>query len=182
MKKCILAGLVALAAFTVTTESASAGPLLNRWRNRNHSTYICVRPYNAFTPVAHGRIHATGVCPVTLTPPSYFPPPYAPSCFAGPALGPMYAPFCGQEGDCHGAPIFVPGDPTPHGPTFTPPAPTPINPSSFQWPGHYGYGVIRTSAYQPNYYGAYPQYYPPQNLSASPWMGCTVPNYWYGAR
>jgi hypothetical protein len=183
MKRHLLAALVTFGVCSYGAGTADAG-LLRNWRCKHYSTYICVRPYNAFSPVAHGSIHATGCCPITMTPPSFCPPMGMPSCFAAPQLG---APGCCDMGSCGGAPLFqqgpimMPHPMMPQGPVHMAPMPTPINPSSY-WPAPYPYGpygAVRPVGYQPYGYPYYPSYNPPTN----PWMSTfAVPSYWYGGR
>src|SRR5882724_5345371 len=56
------------------------------------STYICCRPYNAFTPVCFGSITCNGCAPIVMQPP------VVPNC-GGWMPPPPYAPYgCGPAG------------------------------------------------------------------------------------
>ncbi len=203
MKKRILVSLLSVAALALN------GPAAQAWFGFRHccgcskySTYLCIRPYNAFSPVCCGSITATGCCPMFggmgFGGPGY-PPPSMPSCFNS-----CCAPSYSSSGCCDSgclppagavAPVpnpqgqSLPPSPMPNGPggpTFTPPNPTPM-PTSQHWqaPLPYNYGVVQTAGYQqpypvpqpayyPGYYpGSYPGYYP-----MTP--AYNVPNYWYG--
>ncbi len=166
---------------------------------------ICVRPYNAFSPVCCGTICCTGCCPIQMGCPGPMVPPCAPY-MGGCCPFPEYCcpPSCCSSGCCDAPSLPAPGNtpPGPGGPTpppppggFTPPPPTPMPSISHYGPvaapvqpaGYYGYPqypyptMPQYSYPQYNYpQYAYPQYYPMPN----PWQmpAGYAPNPWYGYR
>src|SRR5437899_8131338 len=56
-------GLVSIAALGLCVSEAAAW-FWNGCCNRCCSTYICCRPYNAFTPVCFGNVTCDGCCPL----------------------------------------------------------------------------------------------------------------------
>lgn len=203
MKKLLVLGLLSLTALSVMPQTSHAW--FRCWRCSKYSTYICIRPYNAFSPVSYGNITSTGCCPMMLggSPMGGCPVPAMPSCFN------PCPPSCTMgfgDGGCLPSPSafaqqpMMPGpmsQPLPQapqqGPQFTPPQPMPLNPAAYQTgynPYLYNYGVMQAAAYQGNYYGNYPGYgYQPnyyQNYGYgygnSPANNVQVPSYWYGNR
>src|SRR4051794_11497280 len=82
MKKLLLAGLLSVTALSLLPQTSHAGFLCCRCNK--YATYICIRPYNAFSPTCYGNITATGCCPMMLGGGGggNFPVPAMPSCFA----------------------------------------------------------------------------------------------------
>jgi hypothetical protein len=143
-----LVGLVSIAALGVAAVPCAACFWKHCCGCNKYSTYICVRPYNAFSPVCFGSICCDGCCPLQACSPSCGggcpPPSFSHPGFSAPSLvpcdcAPPYPylaaapPFPGY-GPPHGMP---PGyGPMPHGPGpmapphgFGPPAgPTPAPP------------------------------------------------------
>jgi hypothetical protein len=211
MKKKLLVGLLSAAMLALNGPAAQAGLLFGHCHGCGHckcgkySTYLCIRPYNAFSPVCCGSVTCIGCCPMMGGMGFGMGGPEAcmPSCFNG-CCGPSYASSgccdsgClppagavanGPAGQAPNAPLT----PQPNGPTtptFTAPGPTPI-PTSQQWPAPlpYGYGVVQTAGYQQPYPvpqpAYYPGYYPGYNAGYYPGYYPTmpsyhVPSYWYG--
>jgi hypothetical protein len=202
MKKLLVLGLVSLTVLGGLPQLALAGPFCWRCRCSKYSTYICIRPYNAFSPVCYGNIMADGCCPLMMGGGQFSgccPGPSTPSCFTA------CAPSCTMGfdgGGCLPAPGNVqqpqaaapnatpPAQQLPQGPAagpqFAPPNPAQLNPAAYMWgynPYLYNYGVMQTSAYQ-NYYGNYapagyngyqPNYY--QNYGYGYGYGYGTPNY-----
>jgi hypothetical protein len=205
MKKLLLLGLMSLAVMGGFAQEGWAwgrGCCRGRcWGCNRYTTTLCIRPYNAFSPVAYGNIVADGCMPINLyggqLPPMggcCAPPMCMPSCFV-----PNYGGGCCSSGCCEngslpapgsfaGAPMMpiVPGQPLPQGQpgqSFTPPAPTPIGQSSYMMPMQppvgYGYGPVQPAGYMPGYQPMYNPYYNPMYGYGTPNQG-QMPGYWYG--
>jgi hypothetical protein len=80
MKKLLLVALLTLAVTTLSNGSASAGFLFHKNCGCCCAT-ICIKQYNAFTPVCCGNLCCDGCCPMTM------------GCCGGPCC----APPCGGE-------------------------------------------------------------------------------------
>jgi hypothetical protein len=172
MKRIAIA-LVSLAVIGVYAQPSWAW-FLHRCCGCKYTTYICCRPYNAFTPVCFGNITGLGCCPVAL------------NCCQQPQMNCCQPSWCGpsvcdsgccDSGACYSHSMPVPGN-------FTPPPPMPVTgPVSYGWnqPAPYAmvppYGMqqgVQQTSYYPPYYAPYnPGYYWP--TAPAP-----MPNYWYG--
>src|SRR5438067_3219527 len=98
MKKLLFLGLVSLAAVGASARDARAwfGCCHDRCCNK-YTTKLCVRPYNAFSPVAYGNIVADGCMPINVFG-GYGPQMRGPSCFNGGGGG--YGPGCCFTSGC----------------------------------------------------------------------------------
>jgi len=118
MKKRLLAGALGLAALLLAPGDAEALGLLRRHCcDHRCSLHLCIRPYNAFSPVCFGNINCMGCCPLPMgnggmpCGPDCGPP--MPSVFSGHAPGPC----CSSSGCCDpGALPPAPGHPPTHMP------------------------------------------------------------------
>jgi hypothetical protein len=191
MRKRLVACLLSVAALAWIAPSSEAG-LLRCRRCHKFSTYICVRPYNAFSPVCFGHITGVGCFPFMG---GGFGGPGMQSCFND--CGPCIDGACPGGPTGHGpGPEALPNAPAPEkgGPKFVPPQPTPMT-GYLNYPATmpYSYGVVQTAAYQPGYYSGYPQgynqgyypgyqagYYAPYNPGSYPMTPpAAAPSYWY---
>jgi hypothetical protein len=164
MKKILPAALLALVATSLSATSSFAGtfgliPHGCCWGCCN-SCSVCVRPYNAFSPVVSGNLCCDGVIPFNANG-------YGAGCCAGGA-------GCGAAGcdGCYGnLPTAGPVEYPQPVPSSAPPAATTT-----------GYAVpaanVHTSGYRPNFYPGYGYSYgaAPQAL-AQP-APANVPSYW----
>jgi hypothetical protein len=95
MKKLFALAFISLAAVTGTASSAKAWwpcfPLFDCCKGSCCSTTICLRQYNAFTPVCSGTLNCDGCCPLNLSCgyPGSGPAVMAPGC----ANGACYSPY-----------------------------------------------------------------------------------------
>jgi hypothetical protein len=129
-----------------------------------YSTYICCRPYNAFTPVCFGAICCQGCCPLqTCAPPSCgyspccAPPAFCPGCMAGSGYPPM-------AGGGWPAPMYAaaPYMASPEPPMIPPPSPPPPGYGYPPPPAHgYGYPPGPGPGYAPPAPAPAPGYTPP---------------------
>lgn len=172
MKKLFALAFMSLAAISWTTATASAWwpcyPLFDCCKSSKCCTTICLRQYNAFTPVCSGTLNCDGCCPINLTGgclqsgPAVFQPgcangmcygPYSSSIYAGPGypLGqlppaailsqpPMQGPVMGAMPVAPMAPMPAPTGATSAAPQYLPFAVQPVG-------------------YRPMYYGAAPYYW-----------------------
>jgi hypothetical protein len=172
--KQLAVGLLSLAAVGLFAQPSFAW-LLHRCCGCKYSTYICCRPYNAFTPVCFGNITGLGCCPIAL------------NCCQPSCPAPMYSPTWGDSGcdggACYGAPMqSLPMQSLPVPGNFTPPPPTPMNGAvSYMWHQPQPYAMVPPYNYnvqQTSYYpGYYPQYNPGYYWPTAP---APMPNYWQG--
>ena len=171
--KKIVIGLMGLVAFAVSVPQVHAWIC---WRRCccKYSTYICCRPYNAFTPVCYGSICCNGCCPMQFSCGSGGP------CCPQPCCGPSMV----SQGCCEAdlGPAHMPYGPQPilqpapgPGPNWVPPGPTPM---VSQAPAMWNYSMpqqVQQTSYYPGYYPSYqPQGYWPTMPAFTP------PSYWYG--
>ena len=184
MKKLFL-GLVSLASLCASASNAPA------WFGHccgcnQCTTKLCIRPYNAFSPVAYGSIVADGCMPINIYG-GGLPCMRAPNGYPGACCS---APSCFTSGCCDSGclppagaatPAMAPGQPMPQGvpgQQFTPPNPQPLNQGVYMVPmqnpmayGYsYGYAPVQPIAYQQPMVNPY--YYNQQQQQA--------PSYWYG--
>ena len=210
MKKRLLTGLLSVLTLALNGPAAQAWFGCHKCCKSKCCMNICVRPYNAFSPVCCGNITTIGgCCPMfgggmggmggmggggPCCGPSCMP-----SCFSG-GCAPSYASSGCCDSGClppaAGAPAppapNVPLSPMPNGPgpqNFTPPMPTPMSSNSQQVPAPmaYGYSGVQTVGYQPSYPAYQPSYYPGYYPGYTPAyypgyspMTPAVPAYWYG--
>jgi hypothetical protein len=172
----MILGIVGLVGLNTFAQEAQAwGWLRDKCCCSKFTTTLCIKPYNAFSPVAYGTIVGDGCMPVNVfggyagQQPSSF----APGCCSSGCCGGGCLPAPG--GVMSGPIQMLPGQPMPSM-QFAPPAPGPIQQSSqmFMVPAAgYGYSGIQPVGYQPavnpyinmGYYGQQPG---------------QVPSYWYG--
>src|SRR5438046_6624672 len=64
MKKHFLVGYLSVAALALNGPAAQAGLLHHCCGCHKCCTYLCVRPYNAFSPVCCGSVSCIGCCPM----------------------------------------------------------------------------------------------------------------------
>jgi hypothetical protein len=194
MKKLLFLGLLSVAAIGIAPRDAHAW-FLDWCRScccDRCTTKLCIKPYNAFSPVAYGSIVADGCMPINIYG-GCRPPLPMPSCFGCPS----YGPGCCTSGCCDVGCLPAPGSyanapqmsapamqsppvPLPNpGPQFQPPAPQLLHQSAYMVPmpmqPAYGYNPMP----MPTGYGYNPMYpyaMPPMNGYAPP----QVPAYWYG--
>lgn len=186
MKKLLCFGLLSLAALSSFAPESQAWGCCGRRHCCRYSTVLCIRPYNAFSPVAYGNICADGCMPINIYGGQM--PCMQQSCFAPQGFGGCCSPFggCSTSGCCEngclpapgsyaGAPMTVtPGQPMPAGqpgPSFTPPNPQPIGQTNY-YQAPYGYAPVQPVGY------AAPTY--PQSPVYNYGYGYQVPSYWYG--
>jgi hypothetical protein len=170
MKKLFVLGILSLGALGMAAQDSAAG-LFHRWccghHCGHHSLKICVRPYNAFTPICSGTLNCVGCNPFTMHGgPSPMMPPMMPPYWGGfGGYEDACAPSCVSSGCCDSStlPAPAPGTPLPSAPGappapggnggFTPPPPTPLPPavSYFRAPNQ----VPAQLASYNNYYGYY---------------------------
>jgi hypothetical protein len=171
MKKLFL-GLVSLATLCASASSAQAW--FHHCCGCNHcTTTLCIRPYNAFSPVAYGSIVGDGCLPINIygggLPCMRGPYGYAgPSCFTSGCCDSGCLPPAG------GGTTPAPAQPMPQGAPgkqFTPPNPAPLTQGAYVVPmGYdyvYGYAPVQPVVYQQPMINPY---YCPQQ----------APSYWYG--
>jgi hypothetical protein len=154
MKKLLFAGMLSLAAMAMASTQASA------WfgccgGNGKCCTVLCIRQYNAFSPICSGCVTCNGCVPLCCQQPCGYPP-YPPPAYPAPYYGydnGCCAPACGAPSSCgtlptttygpcttpaQGAPVYAPapGQPLPGGPAamMTPAYYPPV-----QAAGYYGY-------------------------------------------
>ena len=136
MKKLISAALLSVAALGMTSSQASAWPLQKLFC-KNCCT-VCVRPYNAFTPVCYGSICGDGCCPIQYNQGASCPTSWAGGCAADGAHmidSHMMAP-------AHAAPAAQPMQPMP----------AQGRPPMGWMPMQMPYGMNGNAGYQPGYY------------------------------
>jgi hypothetical protein len=185
MRKLLLLGLLSLGMVSATSSSAQAWFFHNCCGCNSCTTTLCIKPYNAFSPVAYGNIVADGCMPLNvyggglpcMRQPFYPGACAAPSCFTSgccdtgclpPAAGIPVAPATGGQPLPQGNP----------GQQFTPPSPQPLTPGAFLMPmqnpmayGYsYGHAPVQPVSYQQPMVNPY--YYYNQQQQA--------PSYWYG--
>jgi hypothetical protein len=192
MKKLLFLGLLSAAALGAFAPESQAW-CLGCWRDRHccsrYSTRLCIRPYNAFSPVAYGNIVADGCMPVNVfggqLPGMGMPSVFGPGFGGGCCTSGCCVPGCGDSG-CLPAPggfasapqQGVPGQPLPQGQPgqqFAPPNPQPLGQTRFLMPPAvpaYGYGYAPV---QP--VGYYVPMATPQYMYG---YGYQAPSYWYG--
>jgi hypothetical protein len=207
MKKILLLSLFSLGVLGVVAHTGEAGLLrhLCGHCDSKFSTYICMRQYNAFTPICSGNLTCHGCCPMTFCggmPP--MPNPYMGGCMPPPMMcapPPMVPPYCCTTGGCcdaeclpppvtaynghYGVP--APVDPGSHGFSpvpapvnpgsqgFTPPAPSPLPQMSYMGMNPGYMNNVQPVGYYP--YNPYYYYgYYGQPYSYNP----QYPNYWQG--
>jgi hypothetical protein len=199
MKQLITAGLLSVAVLATVGGTADAGLFRCCRHCSKYSTYICVRPYNAFSPVCFGSVTGIGCMPFFGGGPGFGWPgaaPFMPSVFS-------HGPECCDAGfghhgyipgHAHDAPAGEPGKQMPPaGKPFVPPNPTPVPGNTLVPPQNlsYYYSPVHQAAYQPahpmGYYGyQQPGYHPTYNLGYyhpgyyPMTQGYAVPSYWYG--
>jgi hypothetical protein len=184
MKKLLFLGFLSLAGLVADAAAAKAWfDCCCRHHCCKYSTVLCIRPYNAFSPVAYGNIIADGCMPVNVFG-GQLPCNNGgmPSCFNG--GGCCAGPSCCTSGCCDfgclpPAGAVTPGQPQ-QGPQFTPPNPTPMNPgTSAVAPNLMGYtnGYAYAPVQAVGYYPYYPQPVIPAGYYGQPQQG---PSYWYG--
>jgi hypothetical protein len=200
MKKLLFLGLLSLSMVFSTTPGAQA------WFDccRSHccskySTKLCIRPYNAFSPVAYGTIVGEGCMPINVFGGQLPPMPRSYMGMGGMGMGMdggcCAAPSCFTSGCCEGGCLppagsfttspqqMVPGQamPTTPGPQFNPPNPQPLNQGMYMMPMqtpmgyNYGYGPVQPASYQQPLVNPY-YYSMPANYYGQP----QAPSYWYG--
>jgi hypothetical protein len=175
MRKLLLAAVLGLAGVGLTTEKASAWIfpcLFHSWRCRDCAT-LCIKPYNAFSPIAYGSICADGCFPIAMRPPGMcgFPPP--PPCIEDGCM--MNGAGCGLFGPCAPPPGEPVASPPPAGapastaePSKFPAAPPPASGASISRGLSY---PVQAAAYYPGgYYPTNPYAYAPR-MPAAPWTG-----------
>jgi hypothetical protein len=179
MKKLLFLGLLSVAGVGMSASAAHAW-FLDCCRNfccDRYCTKLCVRPYNAFSPVAYGSIVADGCMPLNVVG-GHYPPPYmAPyGCY------PSYGPGCCTSGNCDVGCLPAPGSfgampsgamppgAMPPGGMPTMPMPMPVPQGSpgpqFQVPNPQ---ILNQSSYRVPMATPVNYYAPPQ-----------APAYWYG--
>lgn len=161
-----IAGLLSVVALGLVAEQAMA----LFWKHccgRRHGTYICCRPYNAFSPVCFGNLYCDGCCPLQGYGNHHLGASWSPACGA-PSLVPNgmhahampgygYGQWMPQGGPYMASPEPDKGPP----PSFTPPPPTPVPPNT-SWFNPYNpapFGV-QPASYPPGYYPGYWPHYP----------------------
>ncbi len=190
MKKLLVLGLLSIAAVTASARSADAW-FFDNWRCKKCCTEVCIRPYNAFTPVACGTITACGCMPFSYYGGGYGAP--QPSCFGYPSYGPGGCTTGYCDTGCLPAPGSVatgipatspvpPTQPMPQGAPgqqFQAPIPQMINPGAYMMPMQPGYGYAPVQAagyYQQPMYNPYGYQMVPVNY----YQPAPAPSYWYG--
>ena len=122
------------------------------------STVLCIRQYNAFSPICSGCVTCCGCmpfCPQSCgCGPRYAPPAYAPPCYdAGCGACPT---ACGAPSSCASLPPITYGpaagySPAPAAPVYAPtPQPMPAGPQAMMSPAYYP--QVQPAAYM-GYYG-----------------------------
>jgi hypothetical protein len=193
MKKVLCLGLLSFATLAVVVQDASAwffpccrNLCCRDWCCNRCTTTLCMRPYNAFSPVAYGNICADGCMPINIYG-GCLPRQMGASCYAGGGYGYGcgYGQGCYTNGCCDAGALPAPGSfatmtpmgvpvqvvpaqpqvtPTQPMPTgmpgqqFQPPATQPLNPTSYMMP-MYGYGAVQPVGYYPGYYTQMPSYW-----------------------
>lgn len=172
MKKIVI-GLLGLAVVAAGVPQVQAWCC---WRRCccKYSTYICCKPYNAFTPCCYGSICCNGCCPMQFSCGGCSSP-----CCPSPCCGPtIVSSNCCDGGWGH--PVepapFAPGyQPMPApgpgpAPNWVPPAPVPMVGQAPMW----NMPAVQQTGYFPGYY---PSYQPQAYWSTMP---VAAPSYWYG--
>jgi hypothetical protein len=199
MKKLLMLGLMSL---VVLGGSAQEGWAWGRCGCNKYTTTLCIRPYNAFSPVAYGSIVADGCMPINLYGGQLGPLGMGGCCAPPSCFGPNYGGGCCSSGCCENGCLPAPGSfanaPTMQvtpgqqmpqgqpGQPFTPPAPTPVpvGQSSYMVPMQptmgYGYGPIQPAGYVPGYQPMYNPYYNPMYYGYGMPNQGQMPGYWYG--
>jgi hypothetical protein len=204
MNKLIAATLASLAALGLATDRAAA------WCHHGCDqccTTICLRQYNAFTPICYGSLSCDGCCPLNITsccpgghfgcgPTGYGPPPYGMNGGYGPGFPGMtfngYPPAMSGQVTAPGTTTESPAPPATMpdagSPSFQAPMPTPKEnpPAAGSGPTAQNRlmgtpaGMVQYAGYRPPYYpGYYPGYAPvmPAYRYGMP-MGGMMPGYW----
>jgi hypothetical protein len=144
MKRLLVLSLLTIGAVGLTAAGADAwfkGCCRPRCCHRCCTT-LCIKPYNAFSPVAYGNIVADGCMPVNIYGGQL---PCGPSVFNGGYGGGCAGGSCFSSGCCEGAclpapgavagvPQIMPGQPMPEGaagPQFNPPMPQSVTPQAY---------------------------------------------------
>jgi hypothetical protein len=169
MKKILSAALLALGISALSAQSASAGAFGLFYHNCCWGCCggcnVCLRPYNAFTPVVSGNLCCDGCVPFCPT-----------GAYAGGACGPVGAgPLCGGacDGGACGLGELPPVSALPAAPSAIGVAGVPQMPAA---PIVYGMpqGNVSSAGYRPAFYPGYGSapVMPPQAPAAN------VPVYW----
>jgi hypothetical protein len=195
MKKLFTFALLSLGVLGLTTGSAHAGLFdgwcCNKWFCKKNCATLCVKPYNAFSPVAFGTLCLDGTFPLGYgcQPPCYYPGGF--QTMGGPMYGgPAYCySDCGPGGPVGTAQLPAPGSlqqgtalqvPPQAPPGFQPPVPAPMPtaapPVPQAWAVPMPPNPVQPTGYQPNFY---PGYGYPQMM---PNGGPVPPWYWNGGR
>jgi hypothetical protein len=185
MKKLFLS-IVSLTCLCASATSAKAWFFDGCCGCHCYTTKLCIKPYNAFSPVAYGSIVGDGCMPINVYGGGLpcMRTPYgnggaccaAPTCFTSGCCDTGCLPPAGGAA----TPAMVPGQPMPQGAPgqqFTPPNPQPLNQGAYMVPMQnpmaysygYGYAPVQPVAYQQPMVNPY--YYPQQQQA---------PSYWYG--
>lgn len=203
MKKTLIVGVLGLVTLGLSTPVTEGGFLLRRLfcKGANcgrYTTTICMRQYNAFTPVCWGTIMCDGGCPIaSRCGPTFWPGCgtcpmpwcgwYPPIAYPGPCCPP--APCCGDGGCAStvaasaGSSATVTDQSSSQEYTAPPPAPLPnVAPTTSSY--YYHPGAAMPMAYYPNYAPMYPvmptAYYPGYYQPGYPmWMNYGRPAMYY---
>jgi len=165
---------IALLGLAVVAAGVPQVQALCCWRRCccKYSTYICCKPYNAFSPVCCGSICCTGCCPMQCCSP----------CCPPPCCGPTVVSSNCCEGDVGSfAPRYIPPQPLPAptmppAPNWVPPAPAPMMSQAPMW----NMAAVQQAGYYPGYYPYQPQGYPTYQPQGYWPMPVAAPSYWYG--
>jgi len=180
MKKLFALACISLAAVTGTASPAQAWwpcfPLFDCCKGSCCSTTICLRQYNAFTPVCSGTLNCNGCCPLNLSSgyPGSGPAVVGPDCMNGTGYG-GYGPY--------GSSVYTGGYPMGQ----LPPA-TMLTQPPMQGPIMGGMPMAPTAPVQmqPNTTSAAPQYLPfagqVQPVGYRSYYYGAVPYYWNSNR
>ncbi len=150
-RRSLIVSLLTVAVLGLSAHNVCAFFFLKH-KLHKYSTYICCKPYNAFTPVCFGSVTCTGCCPSFGCPQPCCPPAAAP--YVTPPMGHGHCHDCmASHAPHYSAPSHPSNEqsPPPAGngkqPGFTPPAPTPVA------------GMYRPGVHAANYRPApYPMY------------------------
>ncbi len=174
MKKLFALAFMSVAAVSSITPAASAWwpcfPMFDCCKSSKCCTTICLRQYNAFTPVCSGTLNCDGCCPLNLTSGCLQ---SGPACFGiGGATGACYGPYMGSSIYAAEAypmgqlpPAAVLRQPMMHGPALGMPAapaapmPAPAGATSAA-PQMLPFATpVQNVGYRPAYYGIAPYYW-----------------------
>jgi hypothetical protein len=161
MKKLLVLGFLGLVALHTSAQKASAWCLFKNHCCCKFNTTLCIKPYNAFSPVAYGNIVGEGCMPVNVF-----------GGYGGGQQGPGCAPCYG--GACSGPGCVVGGGYIPSGVHTTPgvargmvmpTAPQNVTPTAYSGVMPIGYQTM---------------YNPYMNVGLFGQQPVQAPSYWYG--